>query len=116
MNISYLVRFQECRDHFDANIGREVGTQTVTKVGLEGPDSDITYMNVRAIPNCSAGTGTMTTTRVGNEHQDSDDSLLMRAIPPLGGQTLTKTAVALESDDKDSRQLDLVAIPKCYSY
>ena len=116
MTASFLLRFQEPCDEAEGGDDPN-GTKTVTKVAQEGKDADPMSLTCRSIPFRAILAGTATGTLVQSEQADADRHSISRTIPiqqVMG--TTTKTAVKLEGDDQDPRQIEMTALPRCFSF
>jgi hypothetical protein len=115
----FILRFQ---DHCVENDVTDVraGTQTMTKVKTEQPDTDPSGSEHLAIPRSSLPTGTITGTRIRTEEPDADRHSVTAAIPRIPKDdktaTRTRTAVRSETEDQDSGHQGVHIIPRCSSY
>ncbi len=100
MKTSFILRFQE---RCEASILGSIGTATMTRVAQEQPDAD------------PGGSGIKALLDIDPEFDAMQDSRRIMPIHPVM-LTMTKTAVRLESDDRDPNQREMTAFPRCSSY
>jgi hypothetical protein len=114
MSLSFLLRFEEPVERSRRGDGAAY-PQCVTQRGQATPQS------LQKMPDyclhSSESLATATHTRKEREQGDMDYHSPARIIPhdPLMAGEKTKTGVARESADRDRRQHETSAIPKCFS-
>ena len=113
MSKAFLLRFQEPTE--DATLGDiRCGTQTGTRIEAEQTDPDRSRTDLAVVPS------TKDRRQVPTEHADTNCQPLVKthvwATAKVVMATRTKTAIEIESDDRDPGRQRLQVLPRCSSY